>query len=250
MRCFIKWLRSKNPPASLRSRPPFSKGVKYFAIIPAAGIGTRFKSDTPKQYLKIHNQTILERVVNLFSSHPLIEKVIVVLHEQDRWWKTLTIKNAEKILTVIGGKERVNSVLSGLFVLNNIADKDDFIIVHDAARPCLKFDDISRLMTAIKDHPVGGLLGLPVVDTLKKINAQNEVIATISRDHLWQAQTPQCFRFQILKSAIEKSLLENNIITDESSALEYAGYHPKMILGDARNIKITFMEDLRLLDRE
>lgn len=223
--------------------------TKYFAIIPAAGIGTRFKSDVPKQYLKINHEIILERIVNLFSSHPSIEKVIVALHEKDQHWKTLTLKNPEKIATVIGGKERVDSVLAGLRFLDNIVDENDFMMVHDAARPFLKPADIYRLIEETKEHPVGGLLGLPVVDTLKKVDASDEVITTISRDYLWRAQTPQCFRHGLLKFAIEKALSENKSITDESSAIENTGHHPKMILGDERNMKITYATDLRLLEQ-
>lgn len=222
---------------------------KYFVIIPAAGIGTRVKADCPKQYLKIHDQVILARVVNLFSQRKDIEKVVVVLHAKDHWWPTLQFAHAEKILTVIGGKERVHSVLLGLDFLKEHAEKNDFVIVHDAARPCLQSQDITRLLTELKDHPVGGLLGLPVVDTLKKVNAHHAVTETVSREQLWQAQTPQCFRFQLLKSSIEKTLSDNQIITDESSAIEYAGHHPKMILGDPRNIKITYLEDLKLAEK-
>ena len=222
--------------------------MKYFAIIPAAGIGTRMKSDMPKQYALLADQPMLQRVVNVFSSHPDIEKVIVVLHAKDRWWPSLQLSHPEKVLTAIGGKERVHSVLLGLQFLTDYADKNDFILVHDAARPCLQSKDITYLISELKNHDVGGLLGLPVVDTLKKVNEEDEVEQTISREQLWQAQTPQCFRYHLLRSSIEKALSDDQIVTDESSAIEYAGFQPKMITGSARNLKITFPDDLKLAE--
>ncbi|PIZ04130.1 MAG: 2-C-methyl-D-erythritol 4-phosphate cytidylyltransferase [Gammaproteobacteria bacterium CG_4_10_14_0_8_um_filter_38_16] len=223
--------------------------MKYFAIIPAAGIGLRVHADKPKQYLMLGKETILQRVVNLFASHAQIEKVIVVLHAQDHWWPTLKLDHPEKILTVIGGRERVHSVLLGLDFLADFSDKNDFVLVHDAARPCLHADDITHLLSELKDHQIGGLLGMPAVDTLKRISKNDEVIETISREQIWLAQTPQCFRFALLKKAIEKALSDNKIVTDESSAIELAGFKPKMILGNASNIKITFPEDLLIADK-
>lgn len=222
---------------------------KYFAIIPAAGISTRMKADRPKQYFMLASETILQRVVNLFSSHSQIEKVVVVLHAKDHWWPTLQLSHPEKVLTAIGGKERVHSVLLGLTFLTDFAKEKDFVLVHDAARPNLQSKDISRLISELKNHDVGGLLGLPIVDTLKKVNEHDEVEKTISREHLWRAQTPQCFRYKILKSAIENALTENIVVTDESSAIEHARLKPKMILGDANNIKITFPEDIALAEK-
>lgn len=221
----------------------------YFVIIPAAGIGARMHADRPKQYLTIHGEMILQRVVNLFSSHPMIKKVVVVLHAQDHWWSTLQLQHPEKVLTAIGGKERVHSVLLGLQFLSDFADKNDFILVHDAARPCLQSEDITYLIEELKNESVGGLLGLPVVDTLKKVNQDNQVVETISRDQLWQAQTPQCFRYALLKAAIESALSDNKIVTDESCAMELAGFRPKMIMGNAKNIKITFPEDIHIAEK-
>ncbi|HLB56285.1 MAG TPA: 2-C-methyl-D-erythritol 4-phosphate cytidylyltransferase [Coxiellaceae bacterium] len=223
--------------------------VKYWAIIPAAGISTRIKSDKPKQYFMLAGEAILQRVVNLFSSHPQIEKVVVVLHAKDHWWPTLQLSHPEKVLTAIGGVERVHSVLLGLTFLTDFVKEKDFILVHDAARPNLQSNDISKLISALKNHDVGGLFGLPVVDTLKKVNENDEVEKTVPRQHLWRAQTPQCFRYKILKSAIENALSENIVVTDESSAIEHAHLKPKMILGDANNIKITFPEDIALAEK-
>ena len=204
--------------------------TKYFAIIPAAGTGTRLKASKPKQYLKINDQPLLEHVVNLFTAQNNIEKVVVVLHAKDHWWPTLKLQHPKKILTVIGGKERVYSVLLGLDFLKDYANKDDFILVHDAARPYLQEKDIAHLIHELKNNAVGGLLGLPVIDTLKRVDKNDDVVETISREQLWQAQTPQCFRYHLLKSSIEKALSEKKQVTDESSAVEAAGFKPKMIL--------------------
>lgn len=224
-------------------------GRKYWCVIPAAGIGARVHADKPKQYLSLKNKPILTRVIDLFSTVTEIEKVVVVLNAQDHWWPTLSLAHPEKVLTAIGGKERVHSVLLGLQFLSDFADPNDFVLAHDAARPCLQSDDIMRFISELENHPVGGLLGLPVVDTLKKVDSDNVVLETIARTDIWQAQTPQCFRYGLLKSAIEKALSENKIVTDESSAIENAGLKSKMILGNTNNIKITFAEDMKLAEK-
>lgn len=218
--------------------------MSIWCIIPAAGIGARMQADRPKQYLMLQNRPLLSHVVNLFSAQIFIEKVVVVLNAKDHWWPTLPLDHPQKVLTAIGGKERVHSVLLGLEFLKDYANENDWVFVHDAARPCLRTEDIMHLMQAIKDHPVGGLLGLPVVDTLKRVDENDAVMETVSRQGLWQAQTPQCFRYDILKKAIENALTQDQVVTDESSAIELLGLKPKMVLGHARNVKITFPEDL------
>ena len=223
--------------------------MSIWCVIPAAGIGTRMQADRPKQYLTLQNKPLLSHVVNLFSAQIFIEKVVVVLNAKDHWWPELSLSHPQKVLTAIGGKERVHSVLLGLEFLKDFAAEDDWVFVHDAARPCLRTEDIMHLMQEIKDHPVGGLLGLPVVDTLKRVNENDDVIETVSRDALWRAQTPQCFRYGILKKAIENALSHNKVVTDESSAIELLGLKPKMVLGHARNIKITLPEDLQLAEK-
>lgn len=223
--------------------------TKYFAIIPAAGIGARMNADCPKQYLKIHDEMILQRVVNIFSRIPQIQKIIVALHPDDHWWPTLQLSHPEKVMTVIGGKERVDSVLLALQFLKNTANENDFILVHDAVRVGITEENILNLIAESKDHVVGGLLGLPIVDTIKKVDDNNCVEKTISRENLWAAQTPQCFRYALLTEAIQHALSEKQMITDESSAIEYQGHHPIMIMGDVRNFKITFPEDLLLAEK-
>lgn len=222
---------------------------KYFVIIPAAGTGTRMRSDRPKQYLTLAGQPILTRVVNLFSSHAKIEKVVVVLHAKDHWWPTLTFSHPEKMVTVIGGDERMHSVFLGLDFLSDFAKEDDWAIVHDASRPNVQSHDIDSLISALKNNDVGGLLGLPLVDTIKRVNQNRLVEETIPRENLWQAQTPQCFRYGLLKKAIHFALQNKKIVTDESGAIELLNLKPKMILGNQQNFKITFPEDLALAER-
>ena len=223
--------------------------MSTWVVIPAAGIGTRMQADRPKQYCMLAGKTLLQHAVNVFSARDDIAKVVVVLHAEDHWWPTLSFLHPEKITTVIGGKERVHSVLLGLTALVDDAAPDDFVLVHDAARPCLSSDAITRLLSTVKDHPVGGLLGLPVVDTLKQVDATDAVTHTVPRTGLWRAQTPQCFRYGLLKPAIETALLQHQQITDESSAMEYAGFQPEMVMGEVANIKITFPEDMILAER-
>jgi len=216
----------------------------FYVVIPAAGVGVRMKADRPKQYLLFENEMILQRVVNTFSQITCIKKVVVALHPEDHWWPLLQLTNPEKVLTVVGGKTRADSVLLSLHFLETLADGDDFILVHDAARPGVTEKMVLTLIDAVKEDPVGGIMGLPIVDTVKQVSASAEIIKTVSREALWVAQTPQCFRFGLLKTAIQKALENHEAVTDESSAIEYLGYHPKMILGDSRNYKITFPDDL------
>ncbi|HLD84715.1 MAG TPA: 2-C-methyl-D-erythritol 4-phosphate cytidylyltransferase [Coxiellaceae bacterium] len=225
--------------------------MTYFVIIPAAGISQRMQADRPKQYLLCDGEPLLARVIDTFVAHPSIEKVVVVLNKDDRWWESLIALRSmrgtdhlRKVLTTTGGKARADSVLAGLHFLADFARENDWVMVHDAARPFLTTADISRFIDALGDHPVGGLFGLPVVDTLKKVDANNDVEKTMSREHVWQAQTPQCFRYGTLKKAIETALANHKIVTDESSAIEILGLKPTMILGNVRNKKITFPEDI------
>lgn len=220
--------------------------MSVWVIIPAAGIGARMEADRPKQYMLIHGKPMISYSVDVFLRLSIIEKVVVAINAEDRWWTSLSCSQHEKTMTVVGGHERVDSVLSALTFLEESAAPDDWVLVHDAARPCISEVAVQHLVAQLKDHPVGGLFGLPVVDTLKRLNDAGEVEATISRVGLWRAQTPQMFRFGILKQAIEKALYDGVLITDEASAIEYIGLQPKMLLGQSENIKVTLPEDLSL----
>ena len=168
----------------------------YYAIVPAAGSGQRVGASLPKQYLKIAGKTVLEHAVNTLANFPLIEKVVLALDEQDHHWQKLHFNCPPKILTTLGGKTRAESVLNAMQMISEYAEADDWILVHDAARPCLRSSDIARLIETVGDHPVGGILGIPVSDTLKLV-IDSEIIKTQPRDDLWCAQTPQLFRFKL-----------------------------------------------------
>ena len=222
--------------------------VKYWAVIPAAGIGSRMQADIPKQYLRIKGRFILEHTLEVFCSHPMIAGVVVVLAANDANWRALPGIGHAKVMTAPGGAERFNSVLNGLRYLHQHADNDDWVLVHDAVRPCLTHADIDHLVERLREHPVGGLLALPVRDTMKRANATGEVVETVSRSGLWHALTPQMFKLAMLERAIERAISESTLITDEAQAMELCGYRPQLVQGRAENIKITQRGDLPLAE--
>lgn len=223
---------------------------KYWAIIPAAGSGTRMNTDIPKQYLVVQGKTILEHTLTAFLNSDLIYKIVVAVAKDDVYWPEIQRGlDHSKIMTVMGGEERVHSVAQGLVAISDIADVNDGVLVHDAVRPCIDVMVISNLIKALENHAVGGLLGIPVRDTLKKVNQNSAVIETVPREQVWQAQTPQLFRYGLLKKAISEGRAGNSPITDEASAIEYLGLQPLMVLGSGNNIKITFPEDLVFFER-
>lgn len=222
--------------------------VKYWVIIPAAGTGNRMGTEIPKQYLKIKGRSILEHTISRFIPLANIKGIVVVLSQNDAYWTDLELFRHEKIMTTIGGKERYHSVLNGLYRLNEVAGDKDWILVHDAARPCVRTEDIMTLIEVISNHPDGGLLGIPARDTMKRANMNDEIDGTISREGLWHALTPQMFRIRALQHAIEDVITNNIEITDEAQAMEYAGFKPKFIAGHPDNIKITHMNDLPLAE--
>ncbi len=218
---------------------------KLWVIIPAAGSGRRFSKTALKQYQMIQNQTVLEHTVNRLNDLPLAGYVLA-LGEQDTFAQTLDFKNKEKAHFCLGGKERVDSVLNGLKYLSEIADPNDWVLVHDAARPCVTSSCLNDLVaTAIQDS-VSAILAIQVRDTLKSVESHDMIDRTVSREKIWQAQTPQISTIFKLKSAIEKALKDNVVITDEASALEYSGEIVKVVQGRSDNIKITYSDDLEL----
>ena len=221
---------------------------KCWAVIPAAGIGERVGASIPKQYLQIAGKTILEHAINPFVSNSRIAGITVALHSQDSHFKTLGIKaNSRKVHTVVGGDTRARSVLNALDSFESKLDKDDFVLVHDAARPCLTMNDLNQLIDVCTQHEVGGIIGSRVTDTIKRVK-DNNIVNTLDRKNIWRAYTPQMFKFSILQSAIQKAFKDNVCITDEASALEYAGYQPCMVEGSACNIKVTTAEDISLAE--
>ncbi|MDH3326466.1 MAG: 2-C-methyl-D-erythritol 4-phosphate cytidylyltransferase [Gammaproteobacteria bacterium] len=221
-----------------------SKDVNLWVVIPAAGVGKRMRVNHPKQYLKINHKTVLEHTISCFSSNKRVKGIVVATSPDDEYWPELDIESDVSLFVAVGGEERCHSVLSGLEFLANKASVDDWVMVHDAARPCLHEDDIQKLIDELWLHGTGGLLGLPVADTLKFCGNNGRVKRTVSRDGLWRALTPQMFRYGKLVNSLKSVINEPNQITDEASAIEAAGYEPVMIEGRWDNIKITHPQDL------
>lgn len=223
--------------------------VKYYAVVPAAGIGSRFEHDTPKQFLSIKAKAIIEYALQPLLSNESIEQVVVAMTLPNPYWESLAIAKHPKILLTEGGDTRADSVLCGLLALADIAQDPDWVLVHDAARPCLTEYLVRKLINHVadQDHAAGGILGIPVRDTLKRVDQQANIVATVPRDQLWQAQTPQMCRYGLLKAALLHCIEEGKAITDEAQAMEYAGHSMLMIEGAVSNMKLTHPQDFGLI---
>ncbi len=221
--------------------------ASYWVVIPAAGIGTRMGVDKPKQYITINDKTIIEHTLDCFIQREEIEKITVAIAKTDTQWPTLTVARHEKIVAVEGGDERCLSVLNCLRALSDLADDDDWVLVHDAARPGLNQSAIDRLMINLHTHDVGGILAVPCRDTIKRADATGKIDKTLDRGSLWQAQTPQMFKYAKLLAAAEDALAKKIVVTDESMAMERLGYKPVLVQGHQENIKITHQDDLQYL---
>ncbi|GAB7532306.1 2-C-methyl-D-erythritol 4-phosphate cytidylyltransferase [Pseudomonas sp. 3A(2025)] len=220
----------------------------FWAVIPAAGVGARMAADRPKQYLALGGLTILEHSLLCFLDHPRLKGLVISLAEDDPYWPTLPCALDSRIQRVTGGKERADSVLNALLHLHaQGAGDDDWVLVHDAARPNLARSDLDNLLGELADDPVGGLLAVPARDTLKRADAQGRVAETVDRSLIWQAYTPQMFRLGALHRALADSLVAHVPITDEASAIEWSGAAPRLVEGRADNIKVTRPEDLEWL---
>ncbi|SDG91542.1 2-C-methyl-D-erythritol 4-phosphate cytidylyltransferase [Pseudomonas benzenivorans] len=217
----------------------------FWALVPAAGVGSRMRADRPKQYLQLAGKTILEHSLGCFLDHPQLSGLVVSLAADDPYWPTLACAQDPRIQRAEGGRERADSVLNGLLRLTELgAQEQDWVLVHDAARPNLARSDLDLLLAELADDPVGGLLGVPARDTLKRAGADGRVRETVDRALIWQAYTPQMFRLGPLHRALAEALVADVAITDESSAIEWAGQAPRLIEGRADNLKITRPEDL------
>ncbi|AIZ33793.1 2-C-methyl-D-erythritol 4-phosphate cytidylyltransferase [Pseudomonas parafulva] len=220
----------------------------FWAVIPAAGVGARMAADRPKQYLQLARQTLLEHSLDCFLSHPMLKGVVVSVAEDDPFWPGLPCAHDPRIRRATGGRERADSVLNALLLLHaQGAADDDWVLVHDAARPNLARSDLDKLLSELADDPVGGLLAVPARDTLKRADAQGRVSATIDRSTVWQAYTPQMFRLGLLHRALAECLVADVAVTDEASAVEWAGLAPRLVEGRSDNIKVTRPEDLEWL---
>ena len=227
-----------------------SRPHKNWVIVPAAGSARRMAgAGLPKQYLQLAGRSVIEWSLTPFLERSDCERIVVVLAENDRRWRKQSLARDPRVVTAIGGTERVDSVRAGLRALASDAAEDDWVLVHDAARPCLRATDLSRLIDELADDGVGGLLGVPVVDTLKRADAADRVQATISRESLWRALTPQMFRFGVLDRALRAAGETASAPTDEAQAVEALGLQPRLVRGAPDNIKITLPEDIERAER-
>ncbi|MBF6648271.1 2-C-methyl-D-erythritol 4-phosphate cytidylyltransferase [Methylobacter sp. BlB1] len=221
-----------------------TESTKFWGIVPAAGVGKRMQADRPKQYLELAGKTVIEQTLSRLLQADVFEAIAVAISSDDPYWPQLPIAQHEKILTAAGGKERADSVLSALKSISGKASDSDWVLVHDAARPCITASDIHHLIACLIHDDVGGILALSSHDTLKNVQ-DGRIAGTLNRNHIWRALTPQMFRYGTLKTALEEAE-GNPAITDEASALELKGLQPKIVEGRPDNIKITRPEDLPL----
>jgi len=270
--------------------------MRYWLVMPAAGVGRRFGENIPKQYAHLHGRTVVEWSLATFLYDSRCLGVVVVLGRNDTHWPTVAARlpdvtgatraseasvaaaladatrvaeraaakgrGAEEfsdpglslptkpavtlpsVITAHGGKERSHSVRSGLAALSGRAGPDDWVLVHDAARPCVLRQDVDRLFERVQAHRVGGLLAAPAADTLKRVGDEKDVLETVDRTHLWRALTPQMFRYKALCDALDRAQEQGRSPTDEAQALEWMGERPLIVEGSTTNIKITSADDL------
>lgn len=223
--------------------------MKYYALIPAAGSGSRMGGAIEKQYMDLNSVPMIAHAMMVLAREPRIEKLFVVLSPTDKRWNNYEWQGWEERIEVLrcGGATRAETVLNGLDAIAKVCDADDWVLVHDAARPCLPDELLGKLLDEVAEDPVGGLLAVPVADTLKRAAADTQsgprAEVTVPRAGLWQAQTPQMFRHATLTEALRAA---GSDMTDEASAIERLGLQPRLIESDSRNLKVTYPQDLEL----
>jgi 2-C-methyl-D-erythritol 4-phosphate cytidylyltransferase len=217
----------------------------YFALVPAAGGGSRMGATLPKQYLPLYGKPLIRHALATLCAVPQVDRVFVVLAPDDEYWPEDEFGDLAAKLRVLrcGGATRAESVANGLRAMGNIAAEDDWVLVHDAARACLTVEHVESLIRSVGHDMVGGILGVPVADTVKR-EAYGRIAGTVSRENLWQAQTPQMFRHGLLT----KALAHAPSVTDEAGAIEMLGLKPKLVASDATNLKVTYPLDLQLAE--
>ena len=220
--------------------------MRVWAVVPAAGKGLRVGGNLPKQYLPLAGSTVIQRTLNRLSKLP-VEAIIVAVAADDDRAAALPYRDPSLIRFVAGGAERADSVLAGLASIADRAADDDWVLVHDVARPCVRLEDIENLLRQVEFHACGGLLANRVRDTMKRANG-DEVAETVPREQLWHALTPQVFRYGPLRDALQVARAEGVAVTDEAQALERLGEHPLLVEGARDNLKITWPEDLQMAE--
>jgi 2-C-methyl-D-erythritol 4-phosphate cytidylyltransferase len=224
--------------------------MRYYLVVPAGGSGRRFSTSLPKQYAVLGGSTVIEHALAPFESDADCAGIVVAIAPEDARWPAIAARRSRDIQTARGGEHRAHSVRNALRALAAHARDDDWVMVHDAARPCLAAADLKRLKRELAAHPVGGLLAVPLSDTLKRAlepgTRDAHVDTTLDRDGLWRAATPQVFRLGVLLRALEAALDSQRVPTDEAQAVEWTGQRPLLVAGRADNIKVTTAEDLKL----
>ncbi len=223
------------------------RSVRCWAVVPAAGRGQRLGGDLPKQYLLLGERTVAERTLECILGLPDIASVTVAVAAEDSCWRSLPPASDPRVQTVIGGATRAASVLNALAFLAEQAALEDWVLVHDVVRPCVSPERIQLLREELAGHPVGGLLAIPVTDTLHRADDTGDLLPSEAhRENLWRAQTPQMFRYGLLREALQAAQDAGETMGDEAAAMLRAGHRPRAVQGSADNIKITMAEDLHL----
>jgi 2-C-methyl-D-erythritol 4-phosphate cytidylyltransferase len=223
-----------------------TRAVRRWAVVLAAGRGERFGARTPKQYQPLLGRVVLDWALAPFVDEPSIDGVVVALSPGDRRWRRSRYARHPGVRACVGAGRRELSLANALCALGGSAADEDWIVVHDAARPCLSPDDLRRLLRTTARDPVGGLLAVPLGDTLKRADARGRSMTTLTRDGLWRAVTPQAFRYGVLRRALALCIERGHVVTDEAAAIERLGLRPQLVAGGSGNLKITHREDLQL----
>ncbi|MDH3761330.1 MAG: 2-C-methyl-D-erythritol 4-phosphate cytidylyltransferase [Gammaproteobacteria bacterium] len=222
--------------------------VPVWAVIPAAGSGSRMQQARPKQYLEFHGKTIIEHCLDRLLSHAEIDGAVIVLQPGDHFWEDLGYLSNKPVFITDGGAERQHSVYSGLTTLQYRCGNDAIALVHDAVRPLVSHDDLDRVIATARAHTAGAILAIPLNDTLKRQTDDMQIADTIARQGLWRALTPQVFHLQVLLNALKRVNDEGIAVTDDAQAVELAGYSPALVAGNADNLKITTPGDMALAE--
>ena len=219
----------------------------FYVVIPAAGIGKRMQSQMPKQYLPLDNgRTILDQVIKTFIEIDKIKGIVIAINPDDKMFQESSYYNHPKIISIVtGGSERINSVSNAIDQLKKHANDDDWIMVHDAVRPCIRKLDITNAIKDIEKNHHGGLLAIPIIDTVKRAQ-QGFTNNTIDRESLWRAATPQIYQLKVLQNALQRADKDNLVFTDESSMIENYGGNSKIFTCSESNIKVTTPDDIHL----